>query len=77
MRGGAVPVPDPYDATLEELIHAIELRECGDPDGADWATPARIRDLERRLLEEYRMRPGRWRSETAGTRELAAAGASR
>ena len=72
-----MPVPDPYEALLEELIHAIELRECGDPDGPDWATPARIRDLERRLLEEYRMRPGRWRSDAVAAQELAAAGASR
>lgn len=53
---------DPYEELLDELVAAIELRECGDPDGRDWSLDARIRRLEHRLMEQHR-----WRSNARPT----------
>jgi hypothetical protein len=57
-----VTARDGYEDLIEELVGAIELRECGDPDGSPWAAASRIRRLEQQLLEEHRRRPGRWTS---------------
>jgi hypothetical protein len=54
-----VPAADPYEELIEELVSAIELRECGDPDGRDWTVDSRIRRLEQALLEQHRWRPSR------------------
>lgn len=66
----------PYDELLEELLSAIELREDGDPDVRDWAIEARIRRLERQLLERRRYRPRTFASEAGAGQDavLAAAG---
>jgi hypothetical protein len=42
---------------LDELVAAVDERECGDPDGRDWLVETRIRGIERTLLETYRLRP--------------------
>jgi hypothetical protein len=39
---------------LDELVSAIELRDGSDTDSHDWAIDARIRVLERRLVELHR-----------------------
>jgi hypothetical protein len=44
---------------LDELVAAVEERECGDPDSRDWQVETRIRRIERTLLESYRLRPRR------------------
>ena len=54
-----VVAADPYEELIEELVSAIELRECGDPDGRDWSVDTRIRRLEQALLEQHRWRPSR------------------
>jgi hypothetical protein len=45
------------DLLIDELVAAVEERECADPDGRDWRVEARIRRLERTLLETYRLLP--------------------
>jgi len=42
-------------SVLEELVGAIELRDASDPDSHDWMIEARIRTLERRLVEVHRI----------------------
>jgi hypothetical protein len=59
MPGTQTPGTETFEDLLDELVGAIELRECGDPDGRDWSVEARIRRLEQRLLTEHRIRPGR------------------
>ena len=56
---------DPYEELIQELVSAIELRECGDPDGRDWSVDTRIRRLEQALLEHHRWRPSRVTMATA------------
>jgi hypothetical protein len=36
---------------LDELVSAIEMRDVADPDSYDWTVDARIRTLERRLVD--------------------------
>jgi len=47
------------DELVDQLVAAIELRECGDPDGWDWTVDRNIRLLERMLLERHRHAAGR------------------
>lgn len=56
---------DGYEALIEELVAAIELRETGDVDGVDATLDTRIRRLECELMTAHRMRPGRWRTADA------------
>lgn len=65
-----------FDELLDELIGAIEERECADPDGRDWGVEARIRRLECQLLDRYRVRP-RALVEVGPGRPMATVGADR
>jgi hypothetical protein len=67
-----VAVHDAYEALIEELVQAIELRECGDADG-DWSVASRIRQLEQELVEQHRFRPGRWLTTAATAARIGAA----
>ena len=46
-----------FEQLLVELLGAIEQRECSDPDSRDWFVDARIRRLEREILEVSRFMP--------------------
>jgi hypothetical protein len=46
-----------FEVLLDDLVAAIEERECADHDARDFHVDARIRRLERALLERYHQVP--------------------
>jgi hypothetical protein len=45
---------------VEELVEAVERRDCAEPDMAGWEAEADIRRLQRLLVLEYHQTAGVW-----------------